>query len=228
MRLAGFVVGLGAMLFLASAGEAAPVFNPANGHYYEYFQQFTSWREACSMASTLSHAGLSGHLATFTTTAERDFVRGILAPGTPGVWVGGYQPPGTGEPSSGWRWVTNEAFSPAFWCAGEPIGVGCGGGVEEDVTEYVRDQFINDSNCLNDLSWCVCRAFIVEYDGIASECGVIEEGNCPATCSGTPTCLVPRAPGITTVGLVVLLLSMGWFAGVMLIRRRPASTPGVR
>ena len=50
-----------------------------------------------------------------------------------GPWLGGFQPPGSAEPSTGWSWVTGEAFSFTAWDAGEPNNFN---GAEEDHLQF--------------------------------------------------------------------------------------------
>jgi len=53
-----------------------------------------------------------------TSAAENDFVfNNVLGPSSlSGAWLGGFQPPGTGEPLPGWTWITGEPdpVSPNF------------------------------------------------------------------------------------------------------------------
>ena len=70
-----------------------------------------------------------------TSQAENDFVFALVdssaywyeRPGSgalAGPWLGGYQPSGSPEPDSGWRWVTTEPFSFRDWSPGEPDNAG--------------------------------------------------------------------------------------------------------
>jgi hypothetical protein len=76
-----------------------------------------------------------GYLATLASQAENGFVFGLVdsssywyeRPGTgrlAGPWLGGYQPSGSPEPDSGWRWVTSEPFGFRDWSPGEPDNTG--------------------------------------------------------------------------------------------------------
>jgi len=102
-----------------------------NGHTYRVVAKpnLISWDLANA------EAGLAGgYLATITSSAENAFVFSLIdnAPfwtqsaNDHGPWIGGFQPPGSSEPSGGWTWVTQpgmgspEPFSYANWEAGEP------------------------------------------------------------------------------------------------------------
>jgi hypothetical protein len=128
------------ILLLSSASVAvADVTNQAqwtiasggNGHAYRAVAKpnLISWDAANS------EAGLAGgYLATITSPAENAFVFSLIdnaafwtqSANDHGPWIGGFQRPGSIEPSGGWSWVTQpgagsaEPFLYANWEAGEP------------------------------------------------------------------------------------------------------------
>jgi len=70
-----------------------------------------------------------GHLATITSKDENDFVFFIIqntSYWSPcrgnnfGPWLGGYQPSGSKNSSSGWAWVTGEKWEYTSWFPEEP------------------------------------------------------------------------------------------------------------
>jgi hypothetical protein len=102
-----------------------------NGHTYRVVAKpnLISWDAANT------EAGLAGgYLATITSPAENAFVFSLIdnaafwtqSANDHGPWIGGVQPPGSGEPAAGWTWVTQpgastpEPFSYSNWEAGEP------------------------------------------------------------------------------------------------------------
>ena len=102
-----------------------------NGHTHRVVAKpnLISWDAANS------EAGLAGgYLATITSPPENAFVFSLIDNATfwtqsandHGPWIGGFQPPGSPEPSGGWSWVMQpgagspEPFSYANWEAGEP------------------------------------------------------------------------------------------------------------
>jgi len=102
-----------------------------NGHTYRVVAKpgLISWDSANS------EAGLAGgYLATVTSPAENSFVFSLIdnaafwtqSANDHGPWIGGFQLPGSSEPSGGFTWVTQpaasspEPFSYANWEAGEP------------------------------------------------------------------------------------------------------------
>ncbi len=109
-----------------------PVFNSANGHWYQAIRVsgWIAWPDANAAARRLSFAGLSGHLVTLTSTEESNFVSSELMPALAGnqrCWIGAYQDltaPGYSEPEGGWRWVTGEPFTFTNWIGGEPNNAG--------------------------------------------------------------------------------------------------------
>jgi len=99
------------------------VFNPANGHYYQYVSNSVTWAQAKADAqSRIWAGGWTAHLATIQDAAENEFVR-LLSP-TVGAWLGGFQPAGSTEPAGGWQWVTGEPFTYTNWKSGEPNNQG--------------------------------------------------------------------------------------------------------
>ena len=98
-----------------------------NGHLYEAIAvpEVISWTDASEAANL---AG--GYLATITSEAENDFVFNLIdddmywnyqhSSSTIGPWLGGYQLPGSVEPSGGWTWVTGEFFDFTNWDGSGP------------------------------------------------------------------------------------------------------------
>jgi hypothetical protein len=100
------------------AVPAAPFLNPDNGHYYEAVQTpgGVTWDAAHAAAQSLTHLGVTGHLATITSAAENQFiVRNFPQAITGGFWLGGVQPHGLLDPAAGWQWVTGEPFGYTNW-----------------------------------------------------------------------------------------------------------------
>jgi hypothetical protein len=96
---------------------AAPVQNPANGHWYELVQSqqgFIDWAVARNAAATLNFNGMHGHLATITSQAENDFIFNTLSP-PDNAWIGGERLPGQSDPKLGWVWITGEPFNYKNW-----------------------------------------------------------------------------------------------------------------
>src|SRR5207247_1453618 len=107
-----------------------PVYNPANGHWYQAvpIPGGIPWPAARAAAAAQSYAGYPGHLVTITSAAEDQFLVSSLPLGLDNHWrVGGYQDqtaPDYSEPAGGWRWVTGEPWSYTNWHAREPRGRG--------------------------------------------------------------------------------------------------------
>jgi hypothetical protein len=72
-----------------------PVYNPANGHWYQYIRlsDRINWPDARAAAERLSYAGYRGHLATITSPEENRFVSSFMTAQEPAgdIWIGGYQ-----------------------------------------------------------------------------------------------------------------------------------------
>lgn len=110
---------------LAAAGaQAAPIYNAANGHYYDINTTLLNWADAKAAAESMTYAGMQGHLVTITSQAEQDFLMqnlSNLAFGSNsqfGFWLGASK----SSPSANFEWVTGEAFNYTNWNPGEPNG----------------------------------------------------------------------------------------------------------
>jgi hypothetical protein len=109
---------LAAWSLFAFGASAAPI-EFTNGHYDEYVPaEHSSWTDANAAASSLSYAGLPGHLATVTSPEENAFVTDLLplviAAGnevTQEAYLGGVQIDTIGSPTEGWSWLTGEPWS---------------------------------------------------------------------------------------------------------------------
>jgi Ca2+-binding RTX toxin-like protein len=121
-----------------------------NGHWYAVVvTDGVTWPEARQGASGL---GQDVYLATITSEAENNFVLNVAAPawslrpedGSP--WLGGFQPPGSPEPSGGWEWVTGEPFVYQNWAAGEPNNSG-----NEDYLQFFCRSGLGPCPTWNDL-----------------------------------------------------------------------------
>lgn len=132
--IAGAILALG----LAAPAVAAPVQWKAedggNDHWYEVvwnknflgWGQNISWTNANAAASSSTHNGMSGYLATITSAAEQLFLNALNAAFTASspshsgtyttAWLGA-----TDKDSEGnWIWSNGEAFTYSNWAWGEP------------------------------------------------------------------------------------------------------------
>ncbi len=91
-----------------------------NGHCYF---PISPSNEHAAQNTACTNAG--GHLATATTSAERDFIKTI---GTGDRWIGFTRTAGSPLDKASFSWVTGETPVPDFWKSGEPNGSGslCG------------------------------------------------------------------------------------------------------
>jgi len=115
----GYRCGVIAQVGLAAAAFGQPVVNPANCHAYEAVDGIMTWEEARLAAAARSFGGVQGHLATFTSAAETEFVFNAFGP-RGSFAIGGLQPPGSPEPDGGWTWITGEVWDYTNWNSGEP------------------------------------------------------------------------------------------------------------
>jgi hypothetical protein len=155
----------------AMNGQAAVVFNSANGHYYDAVAALDpDWAQARDAAAASSYNGLSGYLATVTSQAENDFIVAHFPEALDGgYWLGGHQLPGSAEPDGGWTWVTGEPWAYANWGGGEPNNYA--NQENEDSLHFTNDiNHVNGLGTWNDLRGSGPRpryyfigGYVVEY-----------------------------------------------------------------
>jgi hypothetical protein len=142
-----------------------------NGHWY----QWTSWGQFASTHEAFLFAEARGaYLATLTTANEEGFVQANAIAGsclfTAGseALIGLLQDKGAGEPSGGWRWVTNETLIYSNWRASEPSNSGS----VEDVG------FLNRSGGWNDGGTVLgcAHAAILEWSADCNSDGIVDYG----------------------------------------------------
>src|SRR3712207_6442424 len=93
-RVAGAVLRVAALLLLGrflartvSAQVTQPVLNPTNGHYYEAVSAAQrGWSDMKAAAADRRFRGMQGHLVTFTTGQEHQFVVSQLPNAVSGGW----------------------------------------------------------------------------------------------------------------------------------------------
>lgn len=147
-----------------------------NGHEYLVVVEpgGVRWTEARDDA--LSRGG---HLATINDAQENQFVF-ALARGISGAvymasdknmfgpWLGGFQPPGSVEPSADWQWLTPERWSYTnWWRDSEP-----GGQPDNDLDHVSEDRLYFYAYDTFAATWgdgsnedTRIRSYVVEFDG---------------------------------------------------------------
>ncbi|MFO0838082.1 MAG: thrombospondin type 3 repeat-containing protein [Phycisphaerae bacterium] len=151
-------------LFVSGA-HAQPRYNYVNGHYFEVvLSTGITWDAARSAALSRSLFGVSGDLATITSTAENSGV--LLAfsgVDLRGLWLGGSQSPGSVEPAGGWTWISGEPWSFTNWFGTEPNNsTGYFMGLNEDrLITWSTDAQWNDA--AGALNTATVSGYLVEY-----------------------------------------------------------------
>ena len=135
-----------------------------NGHYYQaiLFPGGISWDQASTSAT---NAG--GYLATITSSAENNFLYGLISNtpdywisdsgGGDGVWFGLIKLPGPLSPTN-WTWVTGEAFTYQNWAFGQPNNVN---GFQDHAQFYSPSGLT--ANTWNDAANTLDQAFVPGY-----------------------------------------------------------------
>lgn len=150
---------LAATICLAAAPVHAETKFGGNSHCYE----FRSRPDGIDWFTAQSECEADGgYLATITSSAENDFIYGLII--DDGPWIGGFQPSGSSEPGGGWQWVTGEPFVFTNWEVGEPNdGLG---GPREDGIHFFDSGPEPTRNAWNDFvrSNSGLRAYVFEAD----------------------------------------------------------------
>jgi len=147
--------------------QAAPVFNPSNGHYYETVQNDLLWPNANDEANSSTFMGLRGHLATITSQEEQEFIVNHVVGASRFTrwWLGAYQSASAVAPDEGWTWITGEPFLFSDWFR-FPAEPNDGGDHletdEEDFLELLIPEAPGDPHW-NDIFNDWTNTYIVEY-----------------------------------------------------------------
>jgi hypothetical protein len=185
---------------------ATPVYDAANGHWYQEvaIPGGIAWQDANASAQATLFMGLAGHLATITAGEENQFILKNLPHAVQGHWwLGGYQEttsPGTHEPAGGWHWVTGELWDFTNWQVAEPDNAN---GSED------RLHLLNDGRWNDIASSSLLGGYVVEYDTPnaqgAPTVAMVEIIPAPVTSglltTGQVTLTAPAGPGGMTVTL---------------------------
>lgn len=130
MKLIFTFVALLLLAFPALLCEAAPIQWPSvaggNSHYYDLVAPPAgiTWTDARSAAANTTFLGITGHLVTFSSAAEYDFVTTIFH--RDWTWIGLSDEAQEGN----FQWVTGEPVTFTRWIPGEPNDAG---GIEDYV-----------------------------------------------------------------------------------------------
>ena len=134
--------------------DSVVIYNPDNGHYYQLVEvqgPGLNWYEANDAAEVMEHKGIRGHLATFTSPDEEEFMVRNFPQVVPNyVWLGAADKGQEGD----WKWITGEPWSYSNWDPNEPNG-----GTFENCMDYADgfDKW-NDEHCERQLNF-----YLVEY-----------------------------------------------------------------
>jgi hypothetical protein len=154
------------------------VYNPYNGHYYEYVASSgITWTSAKTAAEGRTFEGMTGYLATPTSAEENAF---IAAKVNVQAWIGAGDPNTEGH----WEWLTGPEAGTQFW-SGASSGSAVGGeynnwstnepndsGGNEDYAHYLTSGKWNDF-AVNNSS---IQGYMVEYGGMSGDVSTVKSG----------------------------------------------------
>ncbi|MDY0073735.1 MAG: cadherin domain-containing protein [Thauera sp.] len=187
-----------------SAVKGGSAYNPANGHYYEFVEVTNkSWTAAKADAEARTFNGLTGYLATITSSAENAF---IISKVGGNAWIGGSDAgqentwTWRGGPEAGQTFYVhggNNAGRYSTWQSGEPnnslgsehyaqiISVNTG--------SLVAGKWNDLSNSGGSDSYTV-TGYVVEYGGYQND------NPTEAVATSTTTLIMQSPPDITSNG----------------------------
>ena len=198
------------------------LYNPINGHYYEYIASGLSWSDAKAAAAARTFNGMVGYLATVTSAAENEFIRTKLLAT---AWIGGsddfaqinaavgYTLYADQSASEGkWYWVTGPEAGQQFmlsngstapgkysnWGASEPNNAG---------GEHYPQFFT--SGQWNDLPNSPTLAYVVEYGGQVGDPVQTLSLTGSRTLTYNPVLQVVENTGLNTFSLALTNISAG-------------------
>ena len=151
------------LITLASAAYSAPVqwssADGGNDHYYEFVASPTTWDSASADAQSRTHTGLTGHLLTLTSAAEKDFVNGTLLFGA-NTWLGAQRV----EFSNAFIWSVGPEAGQVFYDGGLVSGAYSSFWGGEPNGQFTGENHVEMwGNNWNDMPGNQARAYVVEY-----------------------------------------------------------------
>lgn len=145
-----------------------------NGHYYQYYNYFTTWEIAKTDAQGYSYFGLHGYLATITSAEENEFIfKNLVYNG----WIGATDDSTyTSGVEGDWYWVTGPEAGTLFsqgndtpqsyqerymnWNTNEP---------NNDDTDEHYGMIDKTTGKWNDMSSFIVVGYVVEYGGMSGD-----------------------------------------------------------
>ena len=206
---------------LAALAPADPVSWTENGHWYEFVPfgdtQLT-WLEAEAAAQAREWpvaSGNFGHLITFTSQAETDWVfanafdpDSVEHPAR--AFIGLFQDPEGAEPDEGWQWVTGEPLVWTNWAPGEPSesfsGEDYGKTYLDPESQYYGTwNDVRNPPSFHDRSRLLCRVCARAKHAWLGLCRLPVDGHQNATLSESGRVVQPRLPRDGTRTLLAYL-----------------------
>ena len=198
------------------------LYNPINGHYYEYIASGLSWSSAKAAAAARTFNGMVGYLATVTSAAENEFIRTKLLAT---AWIGGsddfaqinaavgftlYADQNASEGK--WYWVTGPEAGQQFMLSNGSTAPGkysnWGGSEPNNAGGEHYPQFFTTGQW-NDLPNSPTLAYVVEYGGQTGDPVQTLSLTGSRTLTYNPVLQVAENSGLSTYSLALTNISAG-------------------
>ena len=214
-------IGSATLTFNTSPGGG--LFNSDNGHFYQFVDNGTniSWTSAETAAAALSYGGMTGYLATVTSSSEQAFVATKL---NGQGWFGASDDSGEGTTEAHWVWATGPEMGQEFWygtrsggsCSvGTCLAVGgrynnwstgepnncCG---SENYAHFLNSGMWNDYPNSNGIT-----KYLVEFGGMPGDVSPLDTDTTTITVASTPPTI---APGGGSLNVGNSQLGVNWTA----------------
>lgn len=110
------VLAAAAAATMTSPASAVPIFNAANGHWYQFIEKGVDFDTAVlEAAAATAMAGYEAHLATVTSAAENNFIKTNVTGQV--AWIAGSDAGAEGT----WMWIAGPEAGQIFWQNGTTI-----------------------------------------------------------------------------------------------------------
>jgi len=196
---------VGSTTLSVSAVPTGAAYNPDNGHYYQYVSASVTWADALSAAGATTYNGLTGYLATITSSQENSFI--VAKVGSNEVWMGASDINSEGV----WIWEAGPENGIQFWAGDGATGSAVSGAFTlwQDLGWTIEPNGGTGENCLeltvngrwNDHPPTELHNYVVEYGGMGGTATVQANTDLTIVSTQNPPSLVSSNPADNSIDI---------------------------